>query len=111
MLLDFALRSDRQLSCADCEIAFLRLQEESEQRPHKISYHVSVAGANAAKLVQNVEEKLTYAGLTAKLIYSGGADLDVLPQGASKGKGLEFLLSEVGLEDQSTVVAQARHCC
>ena len=34
--------------------------------------------------------------MTAKVIYSGGADLDILPQHASKGKGLEFLLNEVG---------------
>ena len=33
--------------------------------------------------------------MTAKVIYSGGADLDILPQHASKGKGLEFLLGEV----------------
>ena len=32
------------------------------------------------------------AGVTAKVIYSGGADLDILPQHASKGKGLELLL-------------------
>lgn len=37
------------------------------------------------------------AGVTAKVIYSGGADLDILPQHASKGKGLEFLLNEVSL--------------
>lgn len=31
------------------------------------------------------------------MIYSGGADLDILPQHASKGKGLEFLLNEVSM--------------
>lgn len=35
------------------------------------------------------------AGVKAKVIYSGGMDLDILPQQASKGKGLEFLLKEV----------------
>ena len=40
---------------------------------------------------------LLAAGVTAKVIYSGGADLDILPQHASKGKGLEFLLKEVSL--------------
>ena len=34
-------------------------------------------------------------GVQAKVIYSGGEDLDILPQHASKGKGLEFLLAEV----------------
>ena len=72
------------------------MQDESEQRPHKISYRVSATGAEAEALVQEVEAKLRQEGLSAKLIYSAGADLDILPQGASKGKGLEFLLGEVG---------------
>ena len=46
------------------------------------------------------------AGVTAKVIYSGGADLDILPQHASKGKGLEFLLSEVSLSMIKRVSAQ-----
>ena len=71
------------------------MQEGSEQRPHKVSYHVSIAGPEAESLVQKVNAKLKDQGVTAKVIYSGGADLDILPQGASKGKGLEFLLKEV----------------
>ena len=71
------------------------MQEGSEQRPHKVSYHVSVKGSEAEQLVQKVEQKLRDQGSSAKVIYSGGADLDILPQGASKGKGLEFLLAEV----------------
>ncbi len=35
------------------------------------------------------------AGVTAKVIYSRGAELDSLPQHVGKGKGLEFLISEV----------------
>ncbi len=31
----------------------------------------------------------------AKVIYSGGEDVDILAAGASKGKGLEFLLRQV----------------
>lgn len=46
------------------------------------------------------------AGVTAKVIYSGGADLDILPQHASKGKGLEFLLSEVSLSMIKRVFTQ-----
>jgi hydroxymethylpyrimidine pyrophosphatase-like HAD family hydrolase len=29
-----------------------------------------------------------------QVIYSGGMDVDILPQGASKGEGLKFLLRE-----------------
>lgn len=46
------------------------------------------------------------AGVTAKVIYSGGADLDILPQHASKGKGLEFLLNEVSLSMIKLVFTQ-----
>ena len=70
-------------------------QSNSEQRPHKISYHVSVKGSQAEQLMQSIDQKLGHQGLSAKLIYSGGEDLDVLPCAASKGKGLEFLLNEV----------------
>ena len=45
-------------------------------------------------------------GVQAKVIYSGGEDLDILPQHASKGKGLEFLLGEVShTTDFCTAVA------
>lgn len=53
------------------------------------------------------------AGVTAKVIYSGGADLDILPQHASKGKGLEFLLGEVRhspLHCYSLITPVPLHC-
>ena len=71
------------------------MQPESEQRPHKVSYHVSAKGQEAEEQIQQLEAKLKGQGLSAKVIYSGGADLDILPHHASKGKGLEFLLREV----------------
>ena len=33
--------------------------------------------------------------MRAKIIYSGGMDVDILPEGASKGDGLKFLLRQV----------------
>ncbi|KAA6424811.1 MAG: sucrose phosphate phosphatase [Trebouxia sp. A1-2] len=80
---------------AAAQLSELKPQSESEQRPHKLSYIVSVKGDAAEKVVSQLEDKLQAAGVTAKVIYSGGADLDILPQHASKGKGLEFLLGEV----------------
>ena len=38
------------------------LQAESEQRPHKLSYHVSVKGDAADKAVSELESKLKAAG-------------------------------------------------
>ena len=72
-------------------------QGKSEQRPHKVSYTVTVKGKEAAEVIAALDKDLAAAGLSAKVIYSGGEDLDILPQQASKGKGLEFLLSQVGV--------------
>ena len=71
------------------------MQGETEQRPHKVSYHVSVKGAEAEQQITALKQALQQKGLLAKVIYSGGEDLDILPEKASKGKGLEFLLEEV----------------
>ena len=71
------------------------MQPDTEQRPHKISYHVSLKGTEATNAVEELQERLRQKGVSTKVIYSGGEDLDILPQQASKGKGLEFLLKEV----------------
>jgi hydroxymethylpyrimidine pyrophosphatase-like HAD family hydrolase len=71
------------------------VQAESEQRPHKLSYYVSSKGGEAQALISHLQQALSDAGVKAKLIYSGGVDLDILPENASKGKGLEFLLRQV----------------
>ncbi|BDA47308.1 Sucrose-phosphatase 1 [Coccomyxa sp. Obi] len=70
-------------------------QAESEQRPHKLSYYVGVKGDEAKAVISRLQDALNQAGVRVKLIYSGGVDLDILPEGASKGKGLEFLLRQI----------------
>jgi hydroxymethylpyrimidine pyrophosphatase-like HAD family hydrolase len=62
-----------------------------------VSYRVSIKGKEAEGQIEQLRKLLSQAGLSAKVIYSGGEDLDVLPEHASKGKGLEFLLKEVRL--------------
>ena len=49
----------------------------------------------AQEAIAALEAALKEKKVSAKMIYSGGEDLDVLPAQASKGKGLEFLLKEV----------------
>ena len=70
------------------------MQGESEQRPHKLSYHLSAKGEDAQKIISQLQEALKAAGVRAKTIYSGGMDVDILPEGASKGEGLKFLLRQ-----------------
>ena len=42
------------------------MQSESEQRPHKLSYHLSAKGAEGEAVVKQLEEKLAAAGVSAK---------------------------------------------
>ena len=73
----------------------LTLQPASEQRPHKASFHLALPRADAPPVLARLKAALDDAGLATSLIYSGGADVDVLPAGASKGKGLAFLLGQM----------------
>ncbi len=73
------------------------VQDASEQRPHKLSYHLSAKGEDAQNVISQLQEALKAAGVRAKIIYSGGMDVDILPEGASKGEGLKFLLRQVSL--------------
>lgn len=74
----------------------LRLQAESEQRPHKVSFHLE-GGRDAAAggALRALDAALGALDFGTAVIYSGGSDVDVLPAGASKGAGLRFLLSEL----------------
>lgn len=38
---------------------------------------------------------LSEAGLAAKVVYSGGADVDILAVGAGKGRALEFVVQQL----------------
>jgi sucrose-6F-phosphate phosphohydrolase len=73
----------------------LTLQPPSEQRPHKVSFHCALPRDAASGVLARLTTALEGAGLATTVIYSGGADVDVLPAGASKGKGLSFLLSQI----------------
>jgi len=74
----------------------LVLQQQSEQRPHKISYKLYAAdAAQATGVVSNLRSQLAAAGLDTTVVFSGGQDLDILPARASKGKALSFLLEQI----------------
>lgn len=82
----------------------IRLQQESEQRPHKISYTVHGHG-NVQHLVDYITQTLkTSHDMMVNVIYSGGQDLDVLPVCASKGKALAFFLEQGQVTDIPVLV-------
>lgn len=74
----------------------LTLQSETELRPHKISFYVQKDKAQS--VTRALKERFEKLGLDVKIIYSGGMDLDILPQGAGKGQALAYLLKKFKTE-------------
>ncbi|XP_030926471.1 probable sucrose-phosphatase 2 [Quercus lobata] len=74
----------------------LTLQAETELRPHKVSFYVEKDKAQAVS--KALMERFEKHGLDVKIIYSGGMDLDILPQGAGKGQALAYLLKKFKTE-------------
>nr|BAK74738.1 sucrose phosphate phosphatase [Klebsormidium flaccidum] len=70
----------------------LKLQADTEQRPHKISFHVEKN--EAQKIVPELTAAFEQEKLAAKIIYSGGYDLDILSKAAGKGQALAYLLKK-----------------
>ena len=59
------------------------------------------------QVVERLKGALQGKGVQAKVIHSGGSDVDILAAGASKGDGLKFLLKQVRLGP----TAAAAHAC
>jgi hypothetical protein len=76
--------------------ALPRPQQASEQRPHKLSYHLDVAAVgDAGAYIGRLEAALRAAALDVRVVYSGGRDVDLLAAGADKGRALAFLLQQI----------------
>lgn len=85
-----------------------RLMDELGFQPHKdeyqtaykASYHVSDA-ADYQKVLDQIGAK----HLRAKVIYSGGVNLDLIPQNADKGLAVVYLRDQLDLPFERVVVA------
>ncbi|KAH0873102.1 hypothetical protein HID58_070464 [Brassica napus] len=66
----------------------LTLQAETEQMPHKLSFHVDKS--KVKEVTKELYQRLEKRGLEIKIIFSGGIALDVLPKGGGKGQALSL---------------------
>jgi sucrose-6F-phosphate phosphohydrolase len=86
---------------AAAHFADLTPQPDSEQRPFKVSYLVTELAA--AEVLPELQQVLDDRNLAVQVIYSGGKDLDILPQQANKGMAMGFIRQQLGFPPEETV--------
>ncbi len=87
---------------ATARFADLVMQPDSEQRPYKVSFWLR--GDSAQEVLPQLKSLLQQQGLDAKLIYSAGVDLDILPRHGDKGLAVQYLRSLWEIDAMQTVV-------
>lgn len=93
---------DRDLVVATAaHFSDLMPQPESEQGRFKVSYYVTEEAA--AAVIPQLESLLKARQVAAQLIYSGGQDLDILPEQADKGTAMVFLRQRLNFSPEQTV--------
>jgi hypothetical protein len=90
-----------QVVAITAHFADLTPQPETEQRPFKVSFFLTEDAA--VEVIPQLEASLKQRGLDIQLIYSGGIDLDILPQRANKGQAMAFLREHLGVSPDRTV--------
>ncbi|HLP66174.1 MAG TPA: HAD-IIB family hydrolase [Rhizobium sp.] len=80
----------------------IRRQPERYQHALKSSWYFHDA---PLERIEALEQELRAEGLSVKLVYSSGHDLDVLPGNADKGKALTWLCAKLGIGLDEAVVA------
>lgn len=73
-------------------------QAASEQRRHKLSFHLLMEGASQEakqQAIENLRFMLLRLNLACKVVFSGGKDVDIIASSAGKGKALEFVLNRL----------------
>ncbi len=99
--IDYRWERDRLVEALQ-NVPGLRLQPKEDQRRHKISYFIA---PDKAPPIRDLVRHLRRLDLTANLIYSHQAYLDVLPIRASKGQAVRYLGAKWGIRPEHMLVA------
>lgn len=84
------------------DIPGISIQPERYQHGLKSSWYLHDADDQA---ISNIEHRLNEAGIEARIVYSSGRDLDVLPRAADKGAAIRWLCDHLELGLDEAVVA------
>ena len=84
------------------DIDEMKLQPGDSQSAFKVSYLYPNA---TPKHLDDIQNRLSGAGLKTNLIYSSQRDLDVLPHGVDKGTAAEFIAGHMGYSNQQVITA------
>ena len=93
---------DTILAITKANFPKLEMQKESEQGPYKVSFFLKEDAAQ--KVLPQLESLLQEKGFDINLIYSAGADLDILPRRGNKGLAVRHLRSLWKIDATQTVV-------
>jgi len=99
--IDYRWNADK-LRAALAEVPGLKLQPRADQRRFKLSYFMD---PDKAPPIQKIRKLLRQQDLHAKLIYSHGLYLDLLPARASKGLSVRYLAMRWNIPLESIMVA------
>ena len=77
-----------------------RLQDQQWQSPFKSSYYLE---ENAEARLTEIHERLDATGLQAKVVYSVGKFLDLLPIRSGKGEAVKYAAAKVGATPEKVV--------
>lgn len=73
----------------------LKKQDQTEQRPHKISYHFrSTDTSEHAQVLKQLESRIKASGFSVKVIYASNKCVDILPDRAGKGSAVAWLIGK-----------------
>ena len=92
----------QKLRDALADLPGLKMQPAKAQREHKVSYFMD---PQKAPTVREIQAHLRQLDLHAKLIFSHGEFLDLLPVRASKGLAIRYLSIKWGLPPERILVA------
>lgn len=81
-------------------ISEARMQDQQWQSPFKSSYYLE---ENVEQRLAEINRKLADAEVRAKVVYSAGKFLDLLPAGSGKGEAVRFAAAKTGVAAENVV--------